>query len=327
MYAGGLGGFGSTRSGSRRLIPTIRQTWAWFVIGTSCLLGACASWFMVGAESVSGPLAEQPLAMYRVPRCFGIAQRTSIPGPVDQTYSLAKGPAEQLVLYELDGSGKGARITSHWIDEKGDHFFFYVRRGPAWEYVIPQDRRGSALRLVYAAGGYSVTSAGDHVRLASGIATVVCDMVRTDQPAAPPGFVAGPPAGPASVPWSGDQGTGAAMTTPTADRPVAPAVRIQPRERSLGPAGAPAVMAAPTSPPPEVGGLCDSDADCKGDRICVNHHCTSRPAVIRCEKDVDCPGEAICVSSQCVAPTAGASSPQRPAKRLHEGGGKKGRPQ
>ena len=323
MCAGGLGRCGSARSRSRKLIPTIRQTWVGFVIGASWLLGACASWFMVGSESVSGPLADQPLAAYHVPRCFGIAQRTLIPGPVDQTYRLAKGPAGQLVLYELDGSGKGARITSHWIDEKGDHFFTYVRRGSAWEYVIPQDRSGSALRLVYVAGGYSVTSAGDEVRLASGIPTAVCDMVRTDQAAAPPGLAAGAPAAPAAVPLSGYQGTGPAMTTPTADTPVAPAVRIQPREKSLAPAG----MAAPASPPLAVGGLCDSDADCKGDRICVNHHCTSRPAVIRCERDVDCPGEAICVSSQCVAPTAGASSAQPPAKRLHEGGGKKSRPQ
>jgi hypothetical protein len=290
-----------SQAGFRRLIPAVRHGWPSYLIGANWLLGACASWFMVGSEPVSGPLADQPLVTYRVPKCFGIAERKSIPGPVDQIYHLAKGPAEQLVLYEIDGSGKGARITSHWSDEKGDHFLTYVRRREAWEYIIPHDPGGSALRLVYGAGGYSVTFAGDQVRLASGIPTAVCDMVRTDQPAAPEGLapVPAPPTAAAALPSSGVQGTGSTATTPAADTPVVP----------------------------PVGGLCDSDVDCKGDRICVDHHCTSRPAVIGCEKDVDCPGEAVCVSSQCVVRTVGASSAQPPAKRLHEGGTKKRRQQ
>jgi hypothetical protein len=269
-----------------------------------------------------------------------------VPGPVDQTYYLAMGPTQQLVFYEIDQSGKGAMITSHWIDEKGDHFFNYVSGRQAWEYVIPADRRQSALRLVYNAGAYSARTEGDQVRLASGIPMAVCDLVRTDQPPAPQGAVAGgipapaPAPAPAGPAWSQPTGTPSPQPPPAMvpapgaqgagfpPQPMAtPAVPASPvRAEPAGRAAAPGPM-APPPPAPAVGGLCDSNADCKGDRICVNRHCTWRPAVISCQKDIDCPGDAICTNGQCVEPTPAAPSARpTPSTRSRSSGAKKRRP-
>ncbi len=60
-----------------------------------------------------------------------------------------------------------------------------------------------------------------------------------------------------------------------------------------------------TASPPVVEAQCNTDADCKGDRICVDRHCAWRAAASHCEKDTDCPGDAICKDSQCVASGAG----------------------
>ena len=54
---------------------------------------------------------------------------------------------------------------------------------------------------------------------------------------------------------------------------------------------------------------CSTDADCKGDRICLNQHCAWRNATTRCEKDSDCPGDAVCNNAQCNAPGATTAAP------------------
>jgi hypothetical protein len=76
--------------------------------------------------------------------------------------------------------------------------------------------------------------------------------------------------------------------------------------------------AKPTQLPPEgtnsapvIEAQCNTDADCKGDRTCVDRHCAWRAAATKnCEKDTDCPGDAICKSSQCVASGATTAATQ-----------------
>jgi hypothetical protein len=54
---------------------------------------------------------------------------------------------------------------------------------------------------------------------------------------------------------------------------------------------------------------CSKDADCKGDRICVDGVCTAPPPVLRCSKDKDCPGDMICNNGVCVHPSSVQSNP------------------
>ena len=50
---------------------------------------------------------------------------------------------------------------------------------------------------------------------------------------------------------------------------------------------------------------CQSNADCKGDRVCAGGVCDfAQPAQQTCEKDMDCPGDQICSAGMCS--TAGA---------------------
>jgi len=239
----------------------------------------------------------RPEATYRIPDCKLVDDGSTINGPTDQTYYLASGSRGDLALYELNAMGKGAMITSHWGDAKGDHFFNYVRGKPAWEFIIPQDRMAQAVRLVYQAGEYSVTPGADP-RLISGNPVATCAMIRTDvivPPAPAPVASAVPQPVPAPAPLAVPAPVFAPVPAPV----PAPA-----------PAPAP-VRSASAAPTTGVGGLCDRDSDCKGQRICVDHRCTwAAPAPPRCSKDTECPGDAICVNLQCQAP---AKQPKKKA--------------
>jgi hypothetical protein len=56
-------------------------------------------------------------------------------------------------------------------------------------------------------------------------------------------------------------------------------------------------------------GQCSKDADCKGDRVCIDGVCTAPPPVLRCSKDKDCPGDMICNNGVCVHPSSIQSNP------------------
>jgi hypothetical protein len=48
---------------------------------------------------------------------------------------------------------------------------------------------------------------------------------------------------------------------------------------------------------------CQSDADCKGDRVCEAERCVApKPAATGCRQDTDCRGNDVCEQSVCVAP-------------------------
>jgi hypothetical protein len=261
---------------------------------------AHADWLRIGSEPASGRPRARPFASYRIPECRLVDDGSVIAGPTDQTYHLASGPRGGVVLYELNATDKGAMITNHWSDVRGDHFLNYINGKPAWEFVIPQDRFAQAVRLVYQPGEYSV-SPGSYPHLVSGTPVATCNMVRTDivVPPAPAGNI--PQPAPASI---APPPTPAPMFVPAPARAPAPTSYPGP---ATTPASAPVRSAAPQpSVPPAtgLGGLCDRDSDCKGQRICVDHHCAwPAPAPSQgCIKDTDCPGDEICVSLQCQAP-------------------------
>ncbi len=54
---------------------------------------------------------------------------------------------------------------------------------------------------------------------------------------------------------------------------------------------------------PESARACTSDAECKGDRVCLDGACQDRPP---CQADVDCAGEEICSAGRCALPSSPA---------------------
>ena len=66
--------------------------------------------------------------------------------------------------------------------------------------------------------------------------------------------------------------------------------------------------------------ICDTNADCKGDRVCVQGQCaspanksgsgTTTPSA--CAKDTECPGDSVCNQGLCVAPQSGVPAPIPP---------------
>jgi len=61
-----------------------------------------------------------------------------------------------LAMYMFDNvSGKGMLYTTHWVDEKGDHFSKTINDIATWEYVIPVDRSKNACAYFYKAGTFT----------------------------------------------------------------------------------------------------------------------------------------------------------------------------
>jgi len=54
-------------------------------------------------------------------------------------------------------------------------------------------------------------------------------------------------------------------------------------------------------------GGCESDGDCKGDRICEKGQCVA-PTSSGCQKDTDCKGDRVCEKGVCVGPSPAAAT-------------------
>jgi hypothetical protein len=115
------------------------------------LTSGCASWYLRGAE-MAGHAPATPTAVYTAPTC-GLANGQVVAGP-EATYYLAE-EATGLVLYEIEASGSGARITNRWVDANGTWFFVWVGNGPGWQYYFPADASLPPIRQAFDAGTYS----------------------------------------------------------------------------------------------------------------------------------------------------------------------------
>ena len=51
-------------------------------------------------------------------------------------------------LFERSADGSGSVLTNKWTDDKGDHYFGWVKK-TGWEYVFPKDATAQPMRLVY----------------------------------------------------------------------------------------------------------------------------------------------------------------------------------
>jgi hypothetical protein len=81
------------------------------------------------------------------------------------------------VLYELDASGSGTRVTNHWVQEDGaDVFFMWVARNGGFQWVLPQDRAAGGVRLVSQARHFKSYPDGE-ISKVSGTPEAHCPMI------------------------------------------------------------------------------------------------------------------------------------------------------
>ena len=126
----------------------VRTTMIGLAAGVLLLAGTgCASWYMVGSEPHSGP-PRGATATYKAPTCTELSNGKELAGPKDATYYVTR-EGDKPVLFEIEGSGSGAKITNHWKDGEGTHFFTYVKGRQGWQYDVPEDPSAPAKRLVF----------------------------------------------------------------------------------------------------------------------------------------------------------------------------------
>lgn len=113
----------------------------------------CSSWAWHGGAVVS----EDDLTTVE----HLVDYRTEGTVPDGASYHLVRTPRGVAIL-EHAPDGGGTLFENHWVDEAGDHYagWVYFPGGGdgqhAWEFVVPKDRAGEALRYAYAGGTYEV---------------------------------------------------------------------------------------------------------------------------------------------------------------------------
>lgn len=154
-----------------------------------------AGFFLQGARNAE-EYPSDVLVKYSVPPCVLISDGSDAGAP-DSEYWLIEDEG-RVALFQRDASGTGVIIENHWLENDGDHFFVWVQDSHAWEYVVPRDRSGDAVRLVYLGGTYSLERDEQWVTkpvgdptvkcvLKAGVASVIADRVKSadvmDEPA------------------------------------------------------------------------------------------------------------------------------------------------
>jgi hypothetical protein len=241
------------------------------LLATALWATGCASMFMAGSNPVSGPPAS-PEAVCKVPTCTMVSDNSQTAGPANQTYYLGR-EGHALVLFELDQGHSGAKITNHWSDEQGDHFFTYVRTSHGWEYIIPRDRSQPGVRLVYPKGTYATGTVNGTTRVVQGSPMLRCPLVCqaarpqavaratvATQPAPPEPAADPPPPPPASTAEPGSEQLLAARAqpagaTPASDLPYAP---DQPEEQPAAPTPESTPASAPVKAEPSKPAVVDA---------------------------------------------------------------------
>jgi hypothetical protein len=101
---------------------------------------------MNGGKLVDKGYAPTVKASYSVPTCK-MVDGSSVNGPADIVFQVVQD-ATDTGVFERAKDGSGSVITNRWSDDKGDHYFGWVK-STGWEYVIPKDPAGQPVRLVY----------------------------------------------------------------------------------------------------------------------------------------------------------------------------------
>jgi len=140
-----------------------------FFTATSSLLWA--GFFLQGAKKAKRDPSDV-MVKYRIEPCVMVSDGSTAGAPaVDYWLFEEKG---KLTLYERSGPNDGSFIQNHWTENDGDHFFVWVRGSHGWEYIIPQDRRNDAVRLVYPKGTYEGETNAQGARVPVGSAMLQC---------------------------------------------------------------------------------------------------------------------------------------------------------
>jgi hypothetical protein len=133
---------------------------------------------------------------FRSPECRSASGKTSR-GPAATYYLASRGARFELT--ELADAGTGSRISNYWRDPAGHNFVTYQKRGPAWHYIIPDDRNQPGKRMVFAKGTYTIDKQLGTERV-RGTPTVECPLVHAGQGAQPAVAAAPEPPAPAPEP-------------------------------------------------------------------------------------------------------------------------------
>ena len=79
----------------------------------------------------------------------------------------------------FDARGNGAKITNHWQDAEGLHFFTYVRTSHAYELVLPENHKQAGKRRVFPRGTYQTSEDAGGVVRPGGSPGATCEMTPT----------------------------------------------------------------------------------------------------------------------------------------------------
>jgi hypothetical protein len=114
------------------------------------LCGGCQRYFIDGGRPYHVRDGMEVLVRYRAEG----------PSPPGVTFSLVR-TRHGIGVFEQNADGSGSLTLTTWQADGNDHYAIWIKRGPAFEYVVPVDRTKAAQRLVYPNGMYEIEEIAD----------------------------------------------------------------------------------------------------------------------------------------------------------------------
>jgi hypothetical protein len=114
---------------------------------TMILTSGCAK--MLNPMMMGGTLVHPE---YKPPKIL-VSYRADGELSPDIKYYLVETEKGEAIFEEVK-NGTSALFTTHWRDDRGDHFTSWVAGGPGYEFIVPIDRSKPAHRYLYPVNQY-----------------------------------------------------------------------------------------------------------------------------------------------------------------------------